>query len=71
MGVLVTPNCPGCKQPPAFVFDDGKQCVCSTVEGCKVIFWDATLTIDEMLDGLAMLDDDCTIQYRSGNDPCL
>lgn len=40
-------KCPGCGEPPAWVFDSGRQCFCGT-DGCPFVTWDSTLTLAEL-----------------------
>lgn len=43
----VTPNCPYCDQPPAFVLDEGRQAFCGNEE-CHVLAWNPTQTVEEL-----------------------
>lgn len=40
-------KCPGCGQPPQLAFET--QAFCGT-EGCRIVTWNPTLTLDENLD---------------------
>jgi hypothetical protein len=44
----VTPTCPVCSQPPAYVLDGGHQAWCGNEFGCNVLTWDMFLTVDQL-----------------------
>ena len=53
MGEAVGMHCPGCGQPPVMAF--ATQAFCGT-DDCKVITWNPTLTMDELLDNAQHID---------------
>jgi hypothetical protein len=46
---ILTPRCPLCGQPPAFVFGGGTQAFCGNGDDCDLICWDPSKTLDENL----------------------
>ena len=55
MTALVTPHCPLCSRRPYAALAGGRQMFCGTLD-CKVIIWDATMTIDENLQQINFVD---------------
>jgi hypothetical protein len=43
----LTPGCPLCGQPPLFSFGD--QAFCGNRNGCTLICWDPSLSLDDNL----------------------
>ncbi len=50
-----TPLCPLCSQLPYAVLGGGTQAFCAT-DDCKVITWDPTKPVDELLTDIAFID---------------
>lgn len=49
-------SCPGCGHPPIMILAGGRQCFCGTETGCRIITWDATMTLDELLEDIGTVD---------------
>lgn len=47
--------CLGCGQPPYAVLGGGTQAFCGTPD-CRVVTWDPTMTVDEMLEDISYID---------------
>jgi hypothetical protein len=54
-GAIRTPCCPLCGKPPMLVLAGGAQAFCGT-EGCRIIIWDATASMDENMNDIGFLD---------------
>lgn len=48
-------HCPGCGQPPVFVFAGGQQCFCGT-DDCPWFTWDPALSLAELNAGAGTID---------------
>jgi hypothetical protein len=48
MAEPLTPNCPLCGQPPRFALGP-TQAFCGNDDGCTLIFWNPSLSLDDNL----------------------
>jgi hypothetical protein len=55
VSAAATPRCPLCGQPPRMVLDDGRQSFCGNAD-CMVIFWAATMTVDELMADIGFIE---------------
>jgi len=53
---ILTPDCPMCGHPPAMVFGGGTQAFCGNEDGCTLICWTPTKTLDENLMDASVVD---------------
>ena len=49
MPEILTPRCPLCDEPPMMVFGGGTQAFCGNEDGCPLICWTPTKSLDENL----------------------
>lgn len=49
MPEILTPLCPLCGQPPMMVMGGGTQAFCGNDDGCTLLTWDPSLSLDENL----------------------
>jgi hypothetical protein len=45
----LTPNCPLCGEPPMMIMGGGAQAFCGNDDGCTLLTWDPSKTLDENL----------------------
>jgi hypothetical protein len=50
----MTPDCPLCRQPPAWVLGGGRQAFCGN-EDCDVITWDPARSLDDNLTAVSFI----------------
>lgn len=46
---FLTPDCPLCGQPPAMILPGGTQAFCGNVDGCDLLTWNPSVSLDDNL----------------------